>query len=254
MDKRVKFDFEIYFTNGGSIKGEDFRLDIAGDHISDKELADYIVADLRLLMVGQTKILNKEISININQGNIKQILSKIQSEANVNFVYSASMIKADRHTTVNAVKKRLGDILDETLTPLKIFYRVVDNTILLSDKAHIDDKTDLPAGFTDLGQMVIKGKVSTTKGEPIPGVSVKVKGKGVGVMTDVNGNYTITIPDAEAVLVFTYIGFVTKEIAGLIKSRRKLSAIFKPFVSFHLSCFYIIHMSWFIFFYINNLF
>ena len=30
MDKRVKFDFEIYFTNGGSIKGEDFRLDITG--------------------------------------------------------------------------------------------------------------------------------------------------------------------------------------------------------------------------------
>jgi arylformamidase len=61
MDKRVKFDFEIYFTNGGSIKGEDFRLDIVGDTISDKVLADYIVDDLRLLMVGQTKILNKEI-------------------------------------------------------------------------------------------------------------------------------------------------------------------------------------------------
>lgn len=61
MDKRVKFDFEIYFTNGGSIKGEDFRLDISGDDISDKELIDYIVEDLRLLMVGQTRILNKEI-------------------------------------------------------------------------------------------------------------------------------------------------------------------------------------------------
>lgn len=61
MDKRVKFDFEIYFTNGGSIKGQGFRLDISGDNISDKELADYIVADLRLLMVGQTKILNKVI-------------------------------------------------------------------------------------------------------------------------------------------------------------------------------------------------
>lgn len=61
MDKRVKFDFEIYFTNGGSIKGEDFRLDIMGENISDKELADYIVEDLRLLMVGQAKILNKEI-------------------------------------------------------------------------------------------------------------------------------------------------------------------------------------------------
>jgi len=61
MDKRVKCDFEIYFTNGGSIKGEDFRLDISGDTISDKELADYIVADLGLLMAGETKISNKEI-------------------------------------------------------------------------------------------------------------------------------------------------------------------------------------------------
>ena len=61
MDKRVKFDFEIYFTNGGSIKGEDFRLDINGDTITDKELADSIVSDMRLLMVGQTKIFNKEI-------------------------------------------------------------------------------------------------------------------------------------------------------------------------------------------------
>nr|WP_295864611.1 cyclase family protein [uncultured Chitinophaga sp.] len=61
MNKRVKFDFDIRFTNGGGIKGEDFRLDIAGDDISDKELADYIVADMRLLMVGETHILNKEI-------------------------------------------------------------------------------------------------------------------------------------------------------------------------------------------------
>ena len=61
MDKRVKFDFEIYFTNGGSIKGEGFCLDIEYENISDKAIADYIVADMRLLMVGQTKILNKEI-------------------------------------------------------------------------------------------------------------------------------------------------------------------------------------------------
>ena len=61
MQKRVKFDFEIEFTNGGGIKGEDFRLDIDGDSISDKELADYVVDDMRLLMVGKTRILNKEI-------------------------------------------------------------------------------------------------------------------------------------------------------------------------------------------------
>ncbi|MDJ1480601.1 cyclase family protein [Cytophagaceae bacterium YF14B1] len=59
MDKRVVFDFDIEFTNGGGIQGQDFRLDIEKHEISDKDLADYIVADLRLLMVGKVTILNK---------------------------------------------------------------------------------------------------------------------------------------------------------------------------------------------------
>jgi hypothetical protein len=61
MEKRVVFDFKISFLNGGSLKGEDFRLDIPGDEISDNELANYIIEDMRLLMVGETKIVNKKI-------------------------------------------------------------------------------------------------------------------------------------------------------------------------------------------------
>lgn len=59
MDHRVVFDFEIEFTNGGGIQGQDFRLDIAGETISDAALADYIIKDLRLLMVGKVRIINK---------------------------------------------------------------------------------------------------------------------------------------------------------------------------------------------------
>ena len=61
MAHRVQFDFAIDFTNGGGIQGQDFRLDIAGDDISDRELVDYIVADMRLLMVGAVRILDKRI-------------------------------------------------------------------------------------------------------------------------------------------------------------------------------------------------
>jgi hypothetical protein len=61
MDRRVLFDFEIEFTNGGGIQGQEFRLDIDGDNISDEELAKYIVEDMRLLMVGKVRILNKKI-------------------------------------------------------------------------------------------------------------------------------------------------------------------------------------------------
>lgn len=61
MDKRVKFDFEVDFTNGGGLQGQDFRLDIAAGDISDADLADYLIEDLRLLKVGAVRILNKQI-------------------------------------------------------------------------------------------------------------------------------------------------------------------------------------------------
>ncbi|HEX2728363.1 MAG TPA: cyclase family protein [Rubrobacteraceae bacterium] len=60
-ERRVKFDFEVDFSNGGGIQGQDFRLDIDGENIADAELARYIVRDMRLLMVGNVRILNKEI-------------------------------------------------------------------------------------------------------------------------------------------------------------------------------------------------
>lgn len=59
--KRVQFDFEIEFLNGGGIQGQGFRLDIEGDDIEDTALAQYIVKDLRLLMVGRVNIKNKTI-------------------------------------------------------------------------------------------------------------------------------------------------------------------------------------------------
>jgi hypothetical protein len=57
----VKFDFEVTFSNGGGIQGQGFRLDIDGNDIDDAALADYIVRDLRLLMVDSVRISNKEL-------------------------------------------------------------------------------------------------------------------------------------------------------------------------------------------------
>ncbi len=61
MEKRVQFDFEIEFTNGGRLQGQGFRLDITGNDIGDREVADYLVHDMRLLTVGKVTIQNKTI-------------------------------------------------------------------------------------------------------------------------------------------------------------------------------------------------
>jgi kynurenine formamidase len=60
-NRRVKFDFEVEFSNGGGLQGQGFRLDIDGDDIADDELAAHIVRDLRLLMVREVRVLNKQI-------------------------------------------------------------------------------------------------------------------------------------------------------------------------------------------------
>jgi len=63
VQKRVVFDFEIDFSNGGGLQGQEFRLDIEGDAISDAELADYIIDDLRLLMVARVRILRRRVVV-----------------------------------------------------------------------------------------------------------------------------------------------------------------------------------------------
>ncbi len=60
-EKRVQFDFDARFANGGGVQGQDFRLDIEGNDISDDALAAYVIGDLRLLMVSEMRILNKKI-------------------------------------------------------------------------------------------------------------------------------------------------------------------------------------------------
>ncbi len=60
-DRRVRFDFEIEFANGGGLQGQDFRLDLHGDDVDDATLADHLVRDLRLLMVSRVRILNKAV-------------------------------------------------------------------------------------------------------------------------------------------------------------------------------------------------
>lgn len=66
-EHRVCVDFEIDFRNGGGLQGQDYRLDIDGQQIDDGQLAELIVRDLRLLMVGAVRIRNKRILVERHQ-------------------------------------------------------------------------------------------------------------------------------------------------------------------------------------------
>lgn len=60
---------------------------------------------------------------------------------------------------------------------------------------------------------IVKGVVSDEKGEAIPGANVTVKGANNGVVTDINGNYSISVPKSNSILVVSFIGCKSKEVA-----------------------------------------
>ena len=59
--------------------------------------------------------------------------------------------------------------------------------------------------------LTVKGKVSSTDGELLPGVNVKVKNATIGTITDFDGNYQLKV-DKGDILVFTYVGFKRHEL------------------------------------------
>lgn len=72
---------------------------------------------------------------------------------------------------------------------------------------------DIHASINDLHQqtLVVKGTIKDKSGEPLPGVSVVVKGTLTGIIKDVEGYYSISVPNENSVLVISYVGFVSQE-------------------------------------------
>lgn len=62
------------------------------------------------------------------------------------------------------------------------------------------------------GEIKISGKITDETGTPMSGVTVLVKGTTSGASSDVDGSYSIAAPDKNSVLVFTFLGYMTKEI------------------------------------------
>ncbi len=75
------------------------------------------------------------------------------------------------------------------------------------------------SGDPGLQQQTITGRITDKEtGEAMPGVNILVKGTIAGAISDVNGGYSITVPDKNAVLVFSFIGYGTIEVPSAGRS------------------------------------
>ena len=61
-------------------------------------------------------------------------------------------------------------------------------------------------------QRIVSGTIKDSRGGSLPGVNVIVKGTSAGTVTDANGKYTLTVPENSNTLVFSFIGYASREV------------------------------------------
>lgn len=152
------------------------------------------------------EVLDRKVSLNLTSVTFKNALTALETAARVKFVYSNSHLRLNEAVSVSADMKPLGQVLGELLPPLRVTYRLQENTeyIVLAVVDAAKDK--------NLVLNTLSGKVTDLRGTSLPGVSVLVRGTTTGTTTDLRGNFIVDLPDSTATLQFSFIGFATQEV------------------------------------------
>lgn len=147
------------------------------------------------------EMLERKVSLQLNQVSLREVLSQIEKQTDVTFVYTDESIAAADKISLQVKDRKLGLVLNQLLKPRNLQFYSVDNQIVIRPKAK------QPLGS-------VSGKVTDSQtGEALPGTSVLLKGTSVATTTDANGTYNINVPDENGVLVFSFVGYNAEEVS-----------------------------------------
>lgn len=147
-------------------------------------------------------------SVQYENVTVKDILDYIEKHSKYIFIYSANVQKnLNNKVSISVSNKKIDAVLKELFSETGLNYKMSGRQITIS-------VPEAPKVQQTIQQKGIKvtGNVSDEKGEPLIGVTIILKNDStVHALTDMNGNYSIIVPERKSVLSFRYIGFIPKE-------------------------------------------
>uniref|UniRef100_UPI0032175B50 SusC/RagA family TonB-linked outer membrane protein n=1 Tax=uncultured Draconibacterium sp. TaxID=1573823 RepID=UPI0032175B50 len=156
----------------------------------------------------QTKLLN----LRIDNTSIETVLKEIESQSEFFFLYNNKQIDVTKKINIDVTDKTIEDVLEGILKETGIHYLIKNRQIVLYNggiNSIIDALGSAQIILQD--QKSVVGKVTDSKGLPLPGVTVVVKGTTKGTTTNADGEYSIAnIPD-NAILQFSFVGMTAQE-------------------------------------------
>ncbi|KAA6318428.1 TonB-dependent receptor SusC, partial [termite gut metagenome] len=141
-----------------------------------------------------------KLSVQMNNVTVREVLKAIEAHGNFRFFYSDDLSFIEKKVSVDAVNRTVESILDEILKNSNLTYQIEENGLIIIVPNYSKESE-------------ITGKITDVNGEEMPGVNVIIKGSRTGVVSDIYGNYQIIVPANKSTLVFSFLGYITKEMA-----------------------------------------
>lgn len=156
-------------------------------------------------------VLKSNITLDIQDMTLKEVLHVIEAKAKVKFAYSIDVVTDNEKVSAVYKNAQLGEILDRLLSVRKINYQVIGKQIILN-KSYLETISNNIPSKPEF--VIVSGTVTTPDGIPLPGVTVLIKDTSVGTVTDIDGTFSLDIPDTQnVILVFSSIGFISQEVS-----------------------------------------
>lgn len=161
------------------------------------------------------------LTLQMNDKPIKEVFNYIEKNSEFVFVYLDNVIDSRKVVDVNLHNQPITVILDELFKGTDLTYKIDNRQILVKRKETKE------SSFLSVQQTIdITGVVKDDVGEPVIGANILVKGTNNGVITDMEGRFSLKIPQANALLVVSYIGYISQEIQ--VGDKRSLTIILHP--------------------------
>jgi len=141
------------------------------------------------------------VSLTLKQVEISRVLNSIEKQGTYRFLYNSRLATIRKKVTVDVTDMTINELLKNMFNGTDLTFKMLENNLIV-----VVSNSPLPQDIK------ITGKITGESGEPLSGVTVSVKGSTNATSTDNDGNFTITAPE-KGTLVFSYIGFQTKEVA-----------------------------------------
>ena len=149
---------------------------------------------------------NTLLNLKLENTTIAEVFDAVENQSEFFFFYNKEQINDKEIVSIDLANCKIDDVLTSIFGKDVISYEIFGKNIIIKAK----DLTE-PATSEQQGNKVT-GKVTDDTGQPLPGASVVIKGTTIGVITDINGNFSLSVP-VNGWLVFSFVGMKNAEVA-----------------------------------------